>query len=73
MVIFGIVVNLIFATLFVASAIDYYKGWDTLKKVNQDNWLTTDEGFLHIANYQYFPAAALVMVISAILFWRLRK
>ncbi len=35
MAIFGIFLNLLFAVLFIASGIDYYKGWDTIKKVNQ--------------------------------------
>ena len=73
MIYFGIFINLIFAIALVASAIDYYRGWDTIKKFNLDNWLKTDEAFLHAANYQFFPAAAAVMVISAFLFWRLRK
>ena len=72
MLYFGIFANLLFAIVFIASAIDY-RGWDTLHKVNFDNWLATDEKFLHMAVYEYFPVAALVMIMSAIFLWRLRK
>jgi len=73
LVIFGIAINLIFAALFALWPIRYYTGWDTLKKINFDNWLATDEQFLHLFNYRFFPAAAVVMIISAILIWKLRK
>jgi hypothetical protein len=73
LVIFGIFANLIFAALFALWPIRYYTGWDTFKKINLDNWLATDEKLLHILNYGFFPTAALVMIISAILFWKLRK
>jgi len=44
-----------------------------LKKIYPDKWLATDEQLLHILNYGFFPMAALVMIISAILLWKLRK
>jgi hypothetical protein len=72
-VIFGIILNCLFAGLFALFPIRYYTGWDTLKKIYPDKWLITDEKLLHILNYEFFPAAALVMIISAILFWKLRK
>jgi hypothetical protein len=72
-VIFGVAANLIFAVCFIAASIDYYKGWDTFPKVNRDNWLVTDEQFLHLATYGFFPVAATVMIVSAILIWKLRK
>jgi hypothetical protein len=73
LVIFGITVNLISACLFGFFPIRYYTGWDTLKKIYPDKWLATDEELLHILNYGFFPMAALVMIISAILLWKLRK
>jgi hypothetical protein len=73
LVIFGIITNLISACLFVGFPIRYYTGWDTLKKIYADKCLATDEELLHILNYGFFPMAALVMIISAILFWKLRK
>jgi hypothetical protein len=69
----GIVVNLLFAILFVMLSIKYYRDWDTLKKIYPDKWLATDEQFLHFVMYQAFPTVAVVMIISAILFWKLRK
>ena len=70
---FGIAVNLIFAIFFALFPIRYYTGWDTLHKINPDNWLATDEKLLHFAFYLTFPVAATLMIVSAILFWRLRK
>jgi hypothetical protein len=73
LIIFGIVMNLLFVSFFALFPIKYYKGWDTFKKTNLDNWLATDEQFLHFVFYQAFPAAAVVMIISAIIIWKLRK
>jgi hypothetical protein len=72
-VIFGIAINLINACFFALFPIRYYTGWDTLKKIYPDKWLVTDEQLLHILNYGFLPTAALVMLISVILFWKLRK
>jgi len=73
LVIVGMVVNVVCAILFIASLIDYYKRWDSLKKINLDNWLASDERLLHTANYNFFPFAALVMLFSAMIIWKLRK
>ena len=73
LVIFGITLNLVFASFFGLFPIKYYMGWDTFPKTNRDNWLATDEHLLHFIFYQAFPVAAVLMIISAILFWRLRK
>jgi len=73
LVICGITLNLLFASFFGLFPIKYYLGWDTFPKINRDNWLATDEQFLHFIFYQAFPVAAVLMIVSAILFWRLRK
>ena len=73
LMVFGIFLNLVFASFFGLFPIKYYIGWDTFPKINRDNWLATDEQFLHFVFYQAFPAAAAIMIISAILIWILRK
>jgi hypothetical protein len=72
-IIFGIAANIMFGGLFALMPIKYYQGWDTIKKIYPDKWLATDEDLLHVVYYYAFPAAAVVMIVSAVLFWKLRK
>lgn len=72
-IIFGVVSNLIATCLFVAFPIRYYSGWDTFHKINPDNWLATDERLLHLLCYGFLPFGALIMLVSVVLFWKLRK
>lgn len=69
---FGIIINLMAMIFFGLYPIQFYKHWDTAK-VSPSTRLATDEEFLHLVFYQTYPVAAIVMMLSLIIIWKLRK
>ena len=68
----GIIINLVSIIFFGLYPIQFYKHWDTAK-VSDSTRLATDEEFLHIVFYQTYPVAVIVMMLSLIIIWKLRK
>ena len=73
LIILGIGLNAMCACVFIAWPIKYNREWDTFKKTNLENWTATDEKLLHLLNYELLPFAALIMLISILILWKLRK
>jgi hypothetical protein len=68
----GMTINLIFVALSVFLVAKFHFEWETANIAPEDR-LLYGEKLLRIACYQVIPAYAIVMSLSAFVFWLLRK
>lgn len=66
------IVNMLFAVLSVALSVRIYGPFHRLE-LDPDIKLAAAEKLIKLAGFQVLPACAAVMILSALVFWLLRK
>ena len=66
------IVNILFAVLSIALSVKIYGPFNALD-LDPDIKLQAAEKLMKLAGFQVLPACAAVMILSALVFWLLRK
>jgi len=68
----GLGLNALFVIALLLLIALFYKKWDSVD-IKPDTRLIFDEKLLHILHYEVLPLISGAMILSARLFWKLRK